>query len=140
MSTRMVQLLLVEDDLVDVMAVKRALATLKVANPLQVCPDGVAGLEWLRARESNAPRVIVLLDLNLPRMNGIEFLEKVREDPQLRSLIVFVLTTSSAEKDRVAAYSHNVAGYIVKSEVGRDFLKVVTLLDHYWRVVELPDV
>ena len=80
----------------------------------------------------------VLLDLNMPRMNGIEFLEEIREDPRLRKLVVFVLTTSKADEDKVAAYEKNVAGYIVKSDVGNDFMRVVTMLDHYWRVVELP--
>jgi CheY-like chemotaxis protein len=81
---------------------------------------------------------LILLDLNMPRMNGIEFLAELRSDPQLRSSIVFVLTTSNAEEDKVESYGYNVAGYIVKSEVGHRFVNLITMLGHFWRIVEFP--
>ena len=138
METKVVNVLLVEDDEVDVMNVKRAFEKARIANPLHVARDGMEALELLR-RDGEIPRpVIVLLDLNMPRMNGIEFLGKIREDEELRELIVFVLTTSKADEDMTAAYQKNVAGYIVKANLGGSFLEVVTMLDHYWRVIEFP--
>ena len=74
----------------------------------------------------------------MPRMNGLEFLTELRADPELRDSIVFVLTTSRSDEDRVASYNLNVAGYIVKSDVGAGFVRLLGLLDHYWRIVEFP--
>ncbi len=73
-------------------------------------------------------------------MNGIEFLKALRKDPLLKTSIVFVLTTSDAEKDRWAAYEQNIAGYLLKSQAGKDFVHVINMLDHYWRYVEFPPV
>ena len=81
---------------------------------------------------------LILLDLNMPRMNGLEMLAELRNDPVLSSAVVFVLTTSKADEDIVVAYQQHVAGYIVKSQVGDGFLRIMGMLDHYWRVVELP--
>ena len=133
------ELVLIEDDDVDVMAVRRALRKLSITVPLHVHSDGVAALEWFKARPPSAPPLIVLLDLNLPRMNGLEVLRALRADPALKNLVVFVVTTSKAESDLRSAYDLNVAGYIVKSEIGRDFMQLVTLIEHYWRIVELPN-
>ena len=74
----------------------------------------------------------------MPRMNGLEFLEQIRKDPQLAGAIIFVLTTSDYDKDRVQAYEKNVAGYILKGNVGDDFLKLISMLEHYWKIVEFP--
>lgn len=139
-TNRTVHLLLVEDDEVDVMAFQRALARQRIANPLVVARDGLEALALLRGVDRDripAPR-IVFLDLNMPRMSGLELLAEMREDPELRSTVVFVLTTSRHDQDKARAYDHNVAGYIVKSEVGSDLIRVLDLLDAYWRVVELP--
>jgi len=136
-----VNILLVEDDEVDVMAVKRALKDLKIANPLFCAVDGVDGLEMLRGTngKKKLPRpYIVLLDLNMPRMGGLEFLDELRADPELQSSIVFVMTTSMAEEDRFRAYDKNIAGYVLKSTPAHSFIEAVTMLEHYWRVVELP--
>lgn len=81
---------------------------------------------------------LILLDLNMPRMNGIEFLEEVRKDADLRDSIIFVLTTSDDDRDKVAAYDKNVAGYIVKAKAGEDFLKLIEMLDNYLTFVEFP--
>jgi CheY-like chemotaxis protein len=141
MEVNGVTLLLVEDDLVDAEAIQRAFRQQRIANPFVVVPDGVAALAALRG-EPGAPEVphpyVVLLDLNMPRMNGIEFLEALRADPALARTVVFVLTTSDREEDKVAAYDHHVAGYILKSRAGEDFLEVIKLLRVYWRLIEFP--
>ena len=133
-----VTILLVDDDDVDVMGVERALSNLKILNPIVRARDGIEGLALLRHPSAVQRPYIVLLDLNMPRMNGLEMLAQLREDPQLSSAVVFVLTTSKADEDKTIAYSKNIAGYIVKSRVGDGFLRVMEMLDHYWRVVELP--
>ena len=141
MPEKLVGVLLVEDDEVDVMAVKRAFARLKIANPLHIAGDGIEALEMLRGqggREAIPRPYIVLLDLNMPRMGGLEFLRELRDDPDLHATIVFVLTTSKQEEDIVAAYSQNVAGYLLKANVGNDFMGLVGLLGYYWQLVELP--
>ena len=134
-------ILLVEDDTIDVMALKRALQQRQLTNPLTVARDGVEALEILRGGPEQAPLskpYMILLDLSLPRMNGIEFLEILRADPALQDAIVFMLTTSRADEDRSAAYRLNVAGYMVKSDLSDGLLRVVTMLESYWRVVEFP--
>lgn len=135
-------ILLVEDDELDVKAVKRAFRDLKIANPLFEARDGIEALDLLRGTNGQTaipnPRII-LLDLNMPRMGGLEFLDEIRKDPKLHSSVVFVMTTSAAEEDRVKAYDRNVAGYVLKHSPGRSFLDAVAMLEHYWRIVELPE-
>lgn len=134
-------LLLIEDDEVDIAAVRRALTVLKIANPLHVANDGIEALDMLRGTNGvdKIPRpYIIVLDLNMPRMDGREFLTEVREDPELSESIVFVMTTSRDEADKRAAYSQHVAGYIVKEDPIGTFRQAINLLDHYWRLVELP--
>ena len=137
-----VTFLLVEDDEVDIQAMQRTFARMRLANTLLIARDGVDGLDMLRGADGRAALerpYIVLLDLNMPRMGGIEFLEVLRADPVLTGTVVFVLTTSAEERDRVAAYQKHVAGYIVKQDLGGEGLsKAIDMLDHYWRVVELP--
>ena len=136
-----VSFLVVEDDDVDVIALKRAFKQLKIANKQIFAGDGVEALEYLRGqggREKIQAPYIVLLDLNMPRMSGLEFLEEIRHDQELNQSVVFVLTTSNDDRDKCSAYEKNVAGYIVKSEPTAGFLEAITMLDHYWRVVELP--
>ena len=136
-----VNLLLVEDDDVDVQGFKRAFAKQRIGNPITVAQDGIEGLEHLRGTNGKArlPRpFIILLDLNMPRMDGIEFLETIRADDDLKDAIVFMITTSKAEEDKTRAYGLNVAGYIVKQDPVKTFLDAVALLEHYWKVVELP--
>jgi CheY-like chemotaxis protein len=137
-----VTILLVDDDKIDAMAVKRALRDLRIANPVIEARNGVEALEYLRG-ESGRERVLspclILLDLNMPRMGGIEFLEELRCDPSLRRALVVVMTTSAAEEDRTQAYDKNVAGYMLKHRTGESFLEVISRLDHYWRMIEFPD-
>lgn len=131
-------ILLVEDDEVDVMTVKRAFRQNHITNPLYVANDGIEALEMLRGGDLPKGRRIVLLDLNMPRMNGIEFLQEVRHDPQLASLPVVVLTTSNDDKDKVKAYDLNVAGYLVKPVTFLNFCDLMVALNKYWSLVELP--
>ena len=137
-DTKQVTILLVDDDDVDVMGIERALKKLKIVNPVLRAHDGMEALELLRKPGAVTRPFLILLDLNMPRMNGIETLEELRKDRSLSSSVVFVLTTSADDKDMVAAYSKNVAGYIIKKQVGDGFMQVMEMLDHYWRVVELP--
>jgi DNA-binding NarL/FixJ family response regulator len=81
---------------------------------------------------------LLLVDLNMPRMNGIQLVKALRADEELRHTIAFILTTSKREDDKVAAYDLNVAGYIVKETAGQEFLNLVNLVDSYWRIVEMP--
>ena len=137
-TDRMLNILLVEDDEVDVMNVKRAFARNNIANPLFVAGNGLEALEQLRGGGIPRERRIVLLDLNMPRMNGIEFLRALRADSDLRSTTVIVLTTSNDERDKVDAYDLNVAGYLLKPVTFTNFCEVMAALNRYWALVELP--
>ncbi len=137
-----INILLVEDDEVDVMNVRRAFKKGRVANPLYVAPNGIEALAMLRG-EGDAPiipreRRLVLLDLNMPKMNGIEFLTIVRADPDLKHTPVVVLTTSSEDCDRVDAYNLNVAGYLLKPVTFGTFVETMTTLNQYWTLCEMP--
>ncbi len=133
-----VNLLLVEDDDIDAMSITRALKKMRILNPFFRAKDGVEALELLRTSIVTKP-LIILLDLNMPRMGGLEMLKALRSDEQLRDCVVFVLTTSKNDEEIMEAYSQNIAGYIVKSTLDRDFNDLIELLDSYWRIVELPD-
>lgn len=137
-----IDILLVEDDEVDVMNVTRAFKNAKIINTLHVAGNGQEALDLLRgtrgAKISPLPR-IVLLDINMPRMNGLEFLREIRKDPELRALSVFVLTTSNDDTDRFEAYQLNVAGYILKPVGVENFMKALAQLQVYWQLIELPE-
>lgn len=137
-----VTILLVDDDIVDAMAVKRSFKELRIANPLIEARNGIEALQLLRGQNGHE-RVqqpcLVLLDLNMPRMGGIEFLKELRHDPALARTLVFVMTTSAAEDDRMRAYNKNVAGYVLKHRPGQSFLDSISMLEFYWRVIEFPD-
>ena len=132
-----VSLLIIDDDDIDATALRRALHKLKLLNPLYRAKDGLEAIEMLRNGNVPTP-YIILLDINMPRMNGIEFLEVLRADPELTHAVVFVLTTSKSDEDILAAYREHVAGYLLKQRMDSDFMQVISLLDHYWRVIELP--
>jgi CheY-like chemotaxis protein len=141
LEPRTAHLLHVEDDDLCLMGLERAFKAAKIANPIHFALDGIEALEMLRGTNGRArlPRpFIVLLDLNMPRMDGIEFLKEVRKDEELKKSIVFIMTTSNADEDKVAAYNLGVAGYILKSNPANAFLEATALLDTYWRVVEFP--
>lgn len=135
---RTINILLVEDDTVDVMNVQRAFEKANITNPIFVAENGVEALEKLRNGDIPLQRLLILLDLNMPRMNGIEFLRELRRDDELAHLPVVVLTTSNDERDRIEAYNLNVAGYIVKPVTFLNFLGAMTTLNKYWTLVEMP--
>jgi len=138
-SANLLNILLVEDDAVDVMNVQRAFRKNNIVNPLFVASNGLEALEMLRNGSVPRARRIVLLDLNMPRMNGIEFLQELRRDPELAGTPVVVLTTSSADRDRTDAFKLNVAGYLVKPVKFADFCELMATLNKYWSLVELPE-
>jgi CheY-like chemotaxis protein len=138
MLEKVLNILLVEDDQVDVMNVKRAFEKNRITNPLFVAANGLEALEMLRAGSVPADRRIVLLDLNMPTMSGLEFLRELRSDPELQSTVVIVLTTSNDERDKIDAYNLNVAGYLLKPVTFINFVEVMAALNKYWTLVELP--
>lgn len=129
-------LLLVEDDDVDAMTVRRALRELKVVNPLQVVHNGEEALEALRQAVQPLP-ALILLDLNMPRMNGIEFLRSAKLDERLRLIPVVVLTTSREEQDRLQSFSLGAAGYMLKPVDYRHFVEVIRTIHRYWSQSEM---
>ncbi len=142
-----VPVLLVEDDKVDVMTVQRAFKKNKITNPLFVVSNGEEALEYLRrtgpySDPANAPRPgIILLDLNMPVMNGLELLKILKADEDLKRIPVIALTTSREEEDRIESFNLSVAGYIIKPVEFDKFVEAVRLIDLYWTLSELsPEV
>ncbi|HEX5419361.1 MAG TPA: response regulator [Gammaproteobacteria bacterium] len=130
-----VKILLVEDDEVDIKALKWAFDKLRIANPVEVAHDGVEAWEILQT----LPRpYLIITDINMPRLTGIELIRRIRASKELRDAVVFVLTTSSDEQDKIDAYDLNVAGYMLKSDMGTSFMRAIELVENYWKVVELP--
>ena len=138
MTERLLNILLVEDDEVDVLNVRRAFQKNHITNPLFVASNGLDALEQLRGGAIPRDRRIILLDLNMPQMNGIELLREIRQDPVLKLTPVIVLTTSNDERDRIEAYNLNVAGYLLKPVTFGNFCEVMAALNKYWALVELP--
>ena len=143
MAEKKIHILLVEDDEVDVMNVQRAFKKSNILNPLYMAANGLEALDILRGKAQIEPampqaRRLILLDLNMPRMNGIEFLRELRLDENLRSIPVIVLTTSNEDRDKVEAYNLNVAGYILKPVTFSNFVEVMATLNRYWMLSEIP--
>ena len=143
MAEKKIHILLVEDDEVDVMNVQRAFKKSNILNPLYMAANGLEALAVLRGKSQIEPampqaRRLILLDLNMPRMNGIEFLRELRQDESLRSIPVIVLTTSNEDRDKVEAYNLNVAGYILKPVTFSNFVEVMATLNRYWMLSEIP--
>ncbi|MDJ0633061.1 MAG: response regulator [Xenococcaceae cyanobacterium MO_188.B29] len=143
MEDRIINILLVEDDEVDVMNVKRAFKKYKITNPLYIAGNGLEALDMLRPQGEKPPQVpesrrLILLDLNMPKMNGLEFLHALREDETLKRTPVIVLTTSDEDKDRIEAYNFNVAGYVLKPVTFTNFAEVMVALNKYWTLCEMP--
>jgi CheY-like chemotaxis protein len=136
-----VNILLAEDDQIDAKAFLRAMERLRIGNPITVARDGMEAWEILKGGHGRPPLPrpnLVVLDINMPRMNGLELLDRIRDDADLHDTIVFMLTTSNDEADKIDAFNLNVAGYMLKSDVGNSFVRAVELVHNYWRVVELP--
>jgi CheY-like chemotaxis protein len=141
MEDKQIGVVLIDDDEVDVMTVKRAFKKNNITHPLYVASNGIEALELLRSQElpNQLPRRrLILLDLNMPQMGGIEFLRELRADPALRVLPVIVLTTSNEDKDKVEAYDLNVAGYIIKPVTFSKFVEAMATLNKYWTMSEMP--
>lgn len=137
-TPRPINLLLVDDDEVDVLNVRRALERGRITNDIWVAGDGIEGLAMLRGGEMPRERRIVLLDINMPRMNGIEMLRELRADSDLQVTPVVMLTTSNDDRDRIESYRLNVAGYLLKPVTFVSFVETMTALNRYWTLVELP--
>jgi two-component system sensor kinase FixL len=132
-----IPVLLVEDDAIDAMTVHRAFRDLKLNNPLNHVTNGEEALEYLRNEENPKPCVI-LLDLNMPRMNGVEFMKLAKADPAMRRIPIIVLTTSRNDRDIIDSYDLSVAGYIVKPVDYKKFVEAIRTIDVYWTISELP--
>ncbi len=143
---QLVHILLVEDSPTDVMLTREAMEQYKVVNPLDIVEDGVDAMDYLKYRGKFAGREItrpglIILDLNLPRMSGREVLYELKQDPELRSIPVVVLTTSKSEEDVVKSYCLHTNCYITKPVDFAKFIDVVRSINEFWfGVVTLPPV
>jgi len=138
MTEHLFSVLLVDDDDIDTMSFEREFKKNKTLNPLFTAKDGLEALDKLRGTNGidkiiPTPRII-LLDIHMPKMNGLEFLKELREDQELRTISVFVLTSSKDDKDRIEAYNFNVAGYIIKPVTIENFNKAVATLKDFWNL------
>ena len=133
-----VLILLIEDDLVDIMTIKRAFKEVKITNPIAVCNNGLEGLQFLRNSKNKRPGII-LLDINMPKMNGIEFLQVIKKDKDLKSIPIIVLTTSKAEQDKIESFKLGVAGYMIKPVDYMQFVEIIKTIHVYWTLSELPN-
>lgn len=136
-----ISILLVEDDEIDILNVKRAFSKNKILNPLLVAKNGADAITLLEeisnTKNGILPKVI-LLDINMPVINGIEFLQHIRKDERFKSLSVFVMTTSNEDSDKIEAYRLNVAGYIVKPLSFDKFMQAIKTLENYWNLTQYP--
>lgn len=141
MTMAEVTFLVVDDDEIDVELLQRAFRKLKIANPVVRARDGLEALDVLRGtggRECLRPPYIILLDINMPRMTGLEFLNALRGDATLAQSIVFVLATSDDQLDIYKTQEMLISGYIVKNRMDRSLEQALSMIDNYWKVVELP--
>lgn len=141
MDMRHVKLFVVEDDDGDFMMVERAFRKERLLNEIVRAKDGVEALEILRGvkgRQRLSRPYVVLCDINMPRMDGLTFLTEMRQDPELKNTLVFMLTTSGHDDDIRKAYSLNVAGYMLKGQAGKDFLRIVHMLEGYIQIIFHP--
>ena len=129
--------LLVEDDTVDVMTVKRVLKDIQVTSELVPAGDGEQALAYLRD-DGNAKPCIILLDLNMPKMNGIEFMRIVKADEALQRIPIVVLTTSNSDQDISKSFELGAAGYMLKSVDYKKFVEIIKTIDLYWTLSRLP--
>ncbi|KTD04689.1 response regulator [Fluoribacter gormanii] len=138
-----INFMLVDDDEIDIKDMQRTFKKNNIDNPLHVATNGIDALNKLLGingeKKIKPTPKIILLDINMPKMNGIEFMKNLRTNKKLKSLLVFILTTSNSEKDKIDAYNLNAAGYIVKPFQISDFMEVITSLHHYWNLLEFPN-
>jgi CheY-like chemotaxis protein len=142
MADSVLNIMLIEDDDVDIMTLERAFKRNNIGNPLYIAHNGLEALDMLRGQNGMEkvhplPNVI-LLDINMPQMNGLEFLKELRNDPEIKHISVFVLTTSNDDKDKVEAYNYNVAGYIIKPITFENFVSAISVLNSFWTLCAQP--
>lgn len=130
-------ILLAEDDNIDAMTVKRAMKELNVKNELVRACDGEQAMKYLTDNSKEKP-CLILLDLNMPKMNGLELLEIVKADDDLKTIPVIVLTTSGEQRDIVESFKFSVAGYMIKSVNYAEFKETMSVIDRYWTLSEMP--
>ncbi len=134
-------ILVVEDDEVEAELLNRAFAKYKMPYTLFVAADGLVALQMLRGEEGYSPLpwpYLILLDLNMPRLSGLAFLEILRRDPILHPSLVCVMTTSDAQRDQSAAFYHHVAAYFIKSQLSADLADLMTFLHQYCSLTQFP--
>lgn len=131
-------ILLVEDDSVDIMTVKRCFKKLKIPNKLIVAQNGEMALELLAENIANPHPCIVLLDINMPKMNGLEFLQHIKNSPDFKQIPIIMLTSSKEETDISRCFELGIAGYLLKPVEYDQFVKSIEVLNNYWSVSELP--
>ena len=137
MEDRTLNLVLVDDDEVDVITVRRAFTAGQLKTQLFVARDGLEALALLRSGTVPATRRIMVLDLEMPKMKGLETLREIRADSNLRTLPVIVMTTSDDQRDRIEAFELNVAGYMVKPGTYQAFAEAMVVINKYWTLMEL---
>lgn len=130
-------ILLIEDDQVDVLTIKRIMKEIRIENRLEVVADGEQALAYLRNPDNHRP-AIILLDLNMPRMNGIDFIQVLKSDDALKMIPVIVITTSKGEPDIEDCFRLGVAGYMAKPVNYQKFVEIITVVVRYWSLSELP--
>jgi len=130
-------ILLVEDDSVDAMTVKRAIEDIGSKDTLVRSANGEEALDYLRNETNERPRLI-LLDLNMPKMNGIEFLKHIKADNVLKRVPVIVLTTSMEDQDILRSFELSIAGYVVKPLDYKKFVEIIRTISQYWALSQLP--
>ena len=130
-------ILLLEDDVVDQESVKRAFKALRITNPLAIANNGEEGLTSLRNQANRMP-CLILLDIKMPKMGGIEFLGEIKKDEKLKQIPVVVFTSSKEEQDKIASFKLGVAGYVAKPSVQEKFFEVIRTIDLYWTLSETP--
>lgn len=143
MKSSPVTILLVEDDDIDAMTVKRGLAATNILNPLVRAHDGVEALEMLlgtHGKTKLSPPYLLLVDIRMPRLDGLGLVRAIRSNPILQRTVVFMLTTSDSDRDQAAAYDAHVAGYIVKTNVRDHFIRLAHMLEYYLMIVSPPQV
>lgn len=131
-------ILLVEDDMVDIKAIRRAFKDNKINNPIVICNNGEEALEFLTTKKKNDLPILIFLDLNMPRMNGLEFLKNLKNDDLLKTIPTIILTTSKDINDKKESFKSGVAGYMVKPMNHRDFSELIDTINKYWTTSELP--
>jgi CheY-like chemotaxis protein len=130
-------ILLVEDDEIDIKSVKRAFDELRVTNPLEVTRNGEEALKYLKNKRNGRPGLI-LLDLRMPRMNGIEFLKLIKKEDSLKIIPVVVLTTSKEDEDKAESFNIGISGYMMKPVSYMNFIEVIKTIKMYWTLSESP--